>query len=325
MKRKKIVVAVIALVLLGGYTAGIYAQPAEGVTRTQMESPELGKNREEIAESVLRDTGRSDVYDLNELQNVTVYYGDVTTGPERDAVVTVSFGPNDTVVAAYTPEGGVYQFVGDIGQFEGVQNIQFIPVPSEGRDVVIVRETSDQAIGAHEATEQLRGYLYTGGESEGGEEFSNVLQTTQQIQSIWNALWNTEEGQNLDNWLKVTENTESGWKLGGEIPLLEITRYQEYLKADSGQNELIPQGQEFESDAKRVIVERYYWSNEWNRFILGEATDKATGEKVAVIENRDASPYFLAGFRDDSFLIQRRDGSEDIIKDSGLEWLTEHP
>ena len=61
MKRKKILVAVIALVLLGGYTAGIYAQPAEGVTRTQMESPELGKNREEIAESVLRDTGRSDV------------------------------------------------------------------------------------------------------------------------------------------------------------------------------------------------------------------------------------------------------------------------
>ena len=54
------------------------------------------------------------------------------------------------------------------------------------------------------------------------------------------------------------------------IKKLPKARYQEYLKADSGQNELIPQGQEFESDAKRVIVERYYWSNEWNRFILGD-------------------------------------------------------
>lgn len=321
MKRKKIVLAAIVCVLLGGYTAGIYAQPAEGVTRTQLESPDTQKNREDIAESVLRDTGRSGLYDLNDLENVTVYYGDVTTGPERDAVVTVSFGPNNTVVAAYTPEGDVYQFVGDIGNFSGVQNIQFVPVPSEGKDVVIVRETSDQAIGAHEASELLRGYLYTG--EGGGEDFSNVLQTTQQIQSIWNALWNTEAGQNRENWLKVTENTESGWNLGEEAPSLEITRYQEYLTADNGQDALVPPSADFESDAKRVIVERYYWSDEWNRFILGEAEEIATGEKVAVIENRDASPYFLAGFRDNSFLIERQDGSEDVVKGVDLNWITE--
>lgn len=318
MKRKKIVIAAIACALLGSYTAGIYAQPETEVTRTQLESPDTEENRKDIAESVLKDTGRSGDYDINDLEKVTVYYGDVKEGAQRDAVVTVSFGPKDTVVAAYTPEGGVYQYVGDIGQFYGVQNIQFIPVPSTGRDVVIVRETTDQSIGAYETTDVLRGYLYTG-----GEEFKDVLHTTEQIEAIWNAIWETEATRNQENWQKVTEDTESGWTLE-DIPSLEITRYQEYMQAENGEDEILPPSEEFESDSKRVIVERYYWSDEWNRFILGEATEKATGEKVAVIENRNASPYFLAGFREDSFLIERQDGSEDVVPDSELEWITEH-
>lgn len=319
MKRKKIVMITAACVLLGGYTAGIYAQPETDVTRKQLESPNTQENQRELAESVLRDTGRSEAYDINDLEKVTVYYGDVSEGAGRDAVVTVSFGPRDTVVAAYTPEGEVYQYIGDIGQFYGVQNIQFIPVPSTGRDVVIVRETTDQSIGAYESTNLLRGYLYTG-----QEEFKDVLHTTEQIQAIWNAIWGAEETKKQENWQKVTENTESGWTLD-DIPSLQITRYQEYMQAEDGAGNLVPPGEDFESDSKRVVVERYYWSDAWNRFILGEATEKATGEKVAVIENRDASPYFLAGFREDSFLIERPDGSEDIVADTGLEWITEHP
>lgn len=318
MKRKGIVLAVVACVLLGGYTAGIYAQPETEVTRTQLESPDTEENRKGIAENVLRDTGRSGTYDINDLEKVTVYYGDVAEGPQRDAVVTVSFGPRNTIVAAYTPEGEVYQYIGDIGNFYGVQNIQFIPIPSEGRDVVIVRETADQAIGTYEASSLLKGYLYTGQAA-----FRDVLHTTEQVEAIWNALWDTEAVQNEENWQKVAEATESSWRLE-ESPALEITRYQEYSRAENTAD-VLPADETFESETKRVIMERYYWSDEWGRFILGEATENATGEKVAVIENRDASPYFLAGFREDSFLIERLDGSREIVKDAGLEWLTAHP
>ena len=52
------------------------------------------------------------------------------------------------------------------------------------------------------------------------------------------------------------------------------------------------------------------------------AVDTNTGETVAIIENRDASPYFLAGFQDDAFLIYRRDGSTDIVEGNTLEWVT---
>lgn len=198
MKRKKLVLAVSAAVLLGGYTVGIFGQTEGDLTQKQIENPNTLENKEDIAKSVLESTGRSGQYDLQDLGDVTVYLGSDVTGNPQDAIVTVSFGPKNTVVAAYTADGNVYEYTGDLGDFYGVQNIRFVPVPELKKEIVIVREQVNQSLGSFEQSDILRGYVFD------GKEYQDVLNTPQKIESSWNNLWNKGELQEPSLWRRVT-------------------------------------------------------------------------------------------------------------------------
>lgn len=315
MRKKGIVLFASILVLLGGYTIGIYGNTEGNLSQSQVDSPNAAENQREIARSVLESTGRTGQYDLEDVEDVTVYFGGAVTGNAEDVLVSVSFGPKNTVVAAYTPDGNVYEYVGDLGNFYGIQNIRFVLSPELGKDIVIVRERIDQSLGSFEETDVLRGYVY---EKEG---FRDVLNTPEKIQTSWNNIWNDTEIRDESLWRRVTESTESDWS-GGENPQLLITRYQDYLESDNiGEGE-VPQDDTFSKKDSRVVVERFYWSEEWSRFILREAVEKATGEKVAIVEDLSASPYILAGLSDPKdFGIVRKDGSFDYVSKDALELL----
>lgn len=314
MGKKKIVLLVSALILLGGYGAGIYAKTEGDLSQSQVSDPNSEKNREDIAKSVLESTGRTGQYDLADLEDVTVYFGGAVTGNEEDVLVTLSFGPKNTVVAAYTPDGNVYEYVGDLGDFYGVRSIRFVPSPELGKDIIIVRENVNQSLGSFENTDVLRGYVY---ENNG---FRDVLNTPEKIESSWNNLWNQSDIREESLWRRVTENTESSWTTG-ENPQLTITRYQDYLESSDQTEGRVPQDETFDKKQSRVVVERFYWSEDWGRFILREAVEKATGEKVAVIEDLSASPYLLAGLADDKdYGIIRKDGLLDYVKKEELEF-----
>lgn len=316
MKRKKLVLLVSAIVLLGGYSAGIYAnmtQPQDELTQKQIDNPDTEKNQMDIAKSVLESTGRSQQYDLNDLEEVTVYVGSEATNSEDNAVVTLNFGPKNTVVAVYRSDGSVYEFAGDLGDFYGVQNVTFVPVEGLGKDVVIVQERINQSLGSFEQTDVVKGYVYD------GEEYQSVLNTPQKIESSWNDIWN----KGLDNpslWRRITEETENKW-VDGENPYFQVTRYQTYLESDNKDEMVEPEDDTFEQKEKRVVVEQFYWSEEWQRFILKEAIEKATGEKVAIVENLQASAYQLAGFEDtEDYRILRKDGNFDYVRKDELQF-----
>ncbi|MBM6828095.1 hypothetical protein H9X85_00440 [Anaerotignum lactatifermentans] len=314
MGKKKIVLLLSALILLGGYTAAAWARIEGDLSQRQVEDPNSEKNREDIAKSVLESTGRTGQYDLSDLEDVTVYFGGAVTGNEEDVLVSLSFGPKNTVIAAYTPDGNVYEYAGDLGNFYGVRNIRFVPSPELGKDIVIVRENVDQSLGSFEQTDVLRGYVY---ENNG---FRDVLNTPEKIESSWNNIWNQSDIREESLWRRVTENTESSWS-SGENPQLTITRYQDYLESSDQSEGQVPEDETFDKKQSRVVVERFYWSEEWGRFILREAVEKATGEKVAIVEDLSASPYLLAGLADDKdYGILRKDGTLDYVKEEELEF-----
>lgn len=321
MKRKRWVIAAVVCVLIGGYTAGIYGQ-TDKLTKKQITEMNEKKNQEDIAKSVLRDTGRADTYDLNDLDKVTVYYGNVNGNQdqseeeeEKDVVVSVNFGPKDTVVAAYTPNGGVYEYVGDIGNFYNVDNIQFVPIKSLGKDVVVVQETANQMVGAFENSTLLRGFLY-----DDKTAFSSVLNTPIAIDATWNEIWNNPELKNPDNWVKVREAADAVWSTQDEAPKLNVIRFQKYLAAgDTGKQ--LPAESKFVQQSSRVVMEEIYWSEKWKRFIIGEAVEKKTGKPLAVLQNMDSGPYALAGLVENTYLVQKEDGSQEHLPADELRWV----
>lgn len=317
MKRKRWVIAAIALVLAGGYTAGIYGQ-TEQLTQKQISNPDNAQNQSDIAKNVLESTGRSDDYNLNDVEKVTVYYGNVQDLDEsyKDVVISVNFGPKNTVVAVYTPNGEVYEYVADVGNFYNVENIQFVPLQDLGKEVIVIQEQANQQAGGLEDSTFLRGYIY-----EGGQTLENVLHTPIQIDATWNDIWEEPGVTNEANWRRVQDKAQPQWNLnGGSSPTLDLSRYQEYLISQGDDSRRLPEEEEFVSQSKRIITERIYWSPEWKRFLIGEAIEKATGAPVAVLENRDNSPYVLAGFVENSYLIERQDGTQEILPVDQLEW-----
>lgn len=291
----------------------MHAREQMDLTQQQIDEPNNEANQREIARSVLESTGRSDQYDLRDVENVTVYFGGELTENEDDVVVSANFGPKNTVIAAYTADGDVYEYIGDIGNFYGVANIKFIPSKELGQDIVIVRERINQSLGAFEETDVLRGYVY---EDEG---FRDVLNTPEKINASWNQIWNNNAFQKDTKWNRVTEETESVWGVGEDTEVT-LTRYQNYQQSDDIDKETVPEDETFQTKDSRVVVERFYWSPKWERFILGEAVEKTTGEQVAIVENLAKSPYILAGFSDAAdFGIVRADDTFAYVSADDLE------
>ena len=74
--------------------------------------------------------------------------------------------------------------------------------------------------------------------------------------------------------------------------------------------------------SERVVPEKIVWSNDWQRFIIKEGTEKSTGQKVAILEDLDNSPYALyEGYLNvgDRYRILREDGSQDIVLKSQID------
>ncbi len=317
MKRKRMVLFASLLVMIYGYSMGIFAKTDGDLTQKQMNDPNTVENQEDIAKSVLDSTGRTEQYDLQDLENITVYFGgDVTKGEQEDIVVTLNFGPKNTVVAAYAADGSVYEYVGDLGDFYGVQSVRFVPVAELGKDIVIVREQINESLGSFQQTDVIKGYSYN------GEEFQDVLNTPQKIESNWNNIWNQEDLQEESLWRRVTEETENVWEEGddGDDSTLTVTRYQQYLESKDANEDSLPEDNTYVQKDRRVVVEKFYWSDAWGRFILKEAIEKETKQPVAIIENLTASPYGLAGFTDrKDYVIVRKDGTTKYVTANELE------
>ncbi|WMI82152.1 hypothetical protein [Anaerotignum sp. MB30-C6] len=312
MKRKRWVIVAIICVLVGGYTAGIYGQTGK-LTRKEMSNSHERNNQEAIAKNILENSGKSDIYRLKDLENVTVYYGNVNKTEERDVVVSARFGSKDTVVAAYTSSGELFEFVGDIGSFFDVENIQFVPIEALGQDIIIIEETTNQ-IEAYESATFLHGYLY-----DNENAFEVVLSTPIKIDEAWNETWDNSELKELSGWKWVREDAEAAWSWEGNFPRLDLVCYQKYLAAGNAEKRL-PEASKFHQKSSRVVMKEFYWSEPWQRFVIGEALEKETGEAVAVLEDSDNSPYVLVGFVEGSHFIQRADGSQDTVKVEQLEW-----
>lgn len=311
MYKKWLTLFLIFGVLVAGYTAKIYGRPDNVITAEEIQNPNDEKNKEAIAQKVLTSTGREGQFDLGDASNVNVYYGDVLLGDSQDAIVSVKFGPKNTIVAAYTPNGEVYEYVAEVGEdFYDVRNIQFVPVKGLGNSVVVVKEYADQRLGAIEENSFFRGYRYKDG------KFDTVLNTPEDIKASWNRLWDLEGIQDENNWQRVDQKTESKWEEENNT-VLNLVRNQKFsISDDKGQN--LPSNETFRAENERVITQKFYWSDEWQSFILGEKQDKTTGQKVAVVEDFQASPYTLTGDMYNKSRILRKDGTYDIVDNDTL-------
>lgn len=315
-KRKWVSVILVMAVMFLGYTARIYGV-SNDITRSEAESPNTQANRKSITEKVLMSTGRSAMFKPEEARNVTIYPADLLGDEKNEIVVAVEFDKRNTIVAVYTPEGNNYKYVGDVGEFFYIENIQFLPITSlNGKNIILIREYANQNIGAFERSSFIKGYAW---DTEEGE-FRQVLNTPEGIEAIWNELWDgaTKDGQS--RWNRIQQRSDITFS-GDGTPILDSVHTQSHSISSDVTSKEPPNPATYDTINNRVVSESLRWNNEWQRFILSEKIDNNTSEKVAVIEDFGASPYaLLAQYKDNANMvrIERKSGLTEIVNKNTL-------
>ena len=109
------------------------------------DSYDTAAKRAETAAQVLKDTEMTDSFTGNEATAIRVNYGNILgNGDNNDALVTVSFGPENNIMAVYRKNGDSYEYAGTVGYFYGVDNIS-IEKLADRPDVIIFREGTTRA------------------------------------------------------------------------------------------------------------------------------------------------------------------------------------
>ncbi len=308
-----ICIAFIALVIFTIKTYGVVEQ----ITSDMLENPNSEKNKQDIARIVLNDTGRNAVFSPDEVLEITVYQGDLLGNGQQQAIIALSFGLKNTILAAYTKDKQIqnYTYVDDVGEFFDVRDVFFLPLHSDGTNIIIVREYANQNIGAYERSSFLKGFIW----DDKNQMFQNVLNIPEGIEVTWNGSWDTS-GE--ERWQKIEERSEFASGENNENnPTLKLVQYQAYKISESTDKDNIPDESTFHTAKNRVVNQTYYWSDTWKRFILSEKKDKATGERVAVIEDYSASPYVLVEEYNNmanNVAIQRQNGTIEIVPSNAL-------
>lgn len=287
----------------GGCAVNILMEPIYDLT-----NPDYFPNRETIIAAVLQDTQMEDAFTAEEATRVRVHYADLMGKGERDALVTVSFGPNVNIMAVYSQgEDGAYTYEGELGEFQGVDNIRIVRPPNSDFDLVLFRERSDQEVGGLERGGYFRGYEY----KDGG--FKNVISFDENIESWWNEGYRGGKHR----WSRVMQTSKIG--ANEEYNLVTVEKTQAYSVAESTSGFNKPGERSFMEQERRIITENYYWDGNYDSYLLGEKVEKETGENVGILHDFGHSPYVLVGENFDMYRILRKDGTVDIVDYEALE------
>lgn len=313
-----VVLSAVAIIMILGITARGYAV-SNNITQEELQNP--AQNKESIGRRVLNDTGAIEKYPDDEIQDVSVYYGNVANDEEKEAVIVVKVTPKNTVVAVYSPKDGEYEYLGQIGEFYDVKNVEFMPIDSIKRSLPLITEQSNQNLGAYENSKYIRGFNYIDG------TFRRVLNIPESIIANWNYLWDNTDAQNENaqsNWNRITQTSDVKYT-DGKNPSISLTQYQRHLVSSDKENKNVPPDDTYSVVSERVVPETFYWSDEWGSFILREMKENTSGEKVAVTEDLGSSAYALLedyGDNKDKVRILRKDGTSDIVYRNTLSELT---
>gem|GEM_PF-2741825 len=313
MEKKKLILAAIFIVMLFGTAVMTYAN-AKRITAKDLKNLDDPTTKIKVSQILVEDMKKNEIANPNEIKSITATHGSVINQRDDDVVIVGKYGPELALVGVYKKANGVYNFMGELGVFFDVREVNSLNLKNLNKDAVFLKEYTDQNIGVFERTTFLRGYIW----EDGG--FKLVYSEPEQIIADWNKNLNSDKDGVESLWNRVTQTSKTKLE-NGNYPIIKAERTQNYLKSSDTTAKNIPADSTFSEVAKREVCERYYWSEPWERFILSEKIDKTTGEKIAVIEDWQNLTFSIVPNSEaysNKVRIMRKDCSTDIVDRDAL-------
>lgn len=287
-KRKLLAYAALLVIVVLGFSRVYSGITGRGGEVAKPGIPLKTANRTESIFKFLSQRAQRDVLDVT-LENagygkwskfrkeltVVTEKADIISGGEEEFIVAVSLPPQEGMAAVYTRQGDSFVYLGRIGNLLPVTGLFELCGATEGLHVLVVDQYQDEMLGAFFKSGYKDYFIW------GDGRLKRVLGLITDYSAYWNQSW--EGKRNKARWLWLRQEHDIAYdEQDGSIT---VEYRQSLLRSVTHDTGDIPGEEEFDVKESRVVSNRFVWSSEWGRYILGEYTDRVSGEKVALLED----------------------------------------
>ena len=294
------------------------------ITQSDLDNINDRESMVKVAQIMLNDSERTNEIKAEEIKDITVMYGDYTGEGIKEAAINADFGAGYVLLSVYQNKNEKrYEYIDEIGVFLNTSDITSVKLDNKNGSTIFLNEKITEKIGSFEILVYNKGYAF----DEKTRTFGNIYNYPIGIEADWNLLWDATVNDAPSRWEKLTQTTKSVLE-NGSRPVIRNTYHQEYLVSSETEVLNIPLANTYSLISQRDVEESFYWSDEWQAFILGEKIENTTGEKVAVLTLWKNLPYYLADVSDsvetataeynNLVRIRRKNGQVAIVNNSSL-------
>ncbi len=235
---------------------------------------------------------------------------DGDSGDGDELFVSLSLPPRGAVIAYYKRYGGAFKYVGKIPDLLPVTGIHNLKNAHLGNRLLVVNQVQDEMLGAFFNAHYSDIFLWQGG------YFVRVLGLLTDYNAYWNEGW---DGKDRDaHWVWLKQSSDMIYADNGET--INMNRVQKLLQSIETDTCKIPAVTGFTTQYFRTVREEYRWDGCYGLYILGEYTDRSTGETVALLKDyRKDISSFIRGTEFDMVRIMNKNNSIEIIPSDRLQ------
>ncbi|MBU5675643.1 hypothetical protein KQI88_04370 [Alkaliphilus sp. MSJ-5] len=216
--------------------------------------------------------------------DIEIYYGNLIPDTSQQLIVSLNLSKDLGVTVIFNEIENKYIFCNKIENLAPIENIKLIKHPTENKDLIVIYQIVDERLGAFFRENFIQIYDYK------ESSFNLVLEKTLFYEEVFKENWINLEAPDT-NWTMVVEETEIDFDYTNSVKINTITSFKKY----NAQSKNTPQKNDFLLKEEKSYVRSYYWSDQYNTFILGELTKDVFISNIAILEDMENMREWLFG------------------------------
>ncbi|ABR49208.1 hypothetical protein Amet_3068 [Alkaliphilus metalliredigens QYMF] len=262
------------------------------------DDPEVKRlNQIKIIEQVLIDLQYDKWIEFKDYIQIDIYTAAVLPQEIEQVIIALTLSKDRGIVAIYSASNNGYTLHSAITNLAPVTDIQFIENPSDGLHMMVVEQLLEEQFGSFFQEKFIHVYLHD------SHEFKNVWQKTLYYDEIYKQEW-LDPAAPDDLWYRAIEETIIDYVT---IDTLRIN-ISTTLKKYTTHSQDFPPKDQFQLEDSDSFTRSYYWSADYNTFILGEFTQEVFLSDIAFLEDMENSREQLLGISNAYFKVMSHKG-----------------
>ncbi len=258
-----------------------------------------GHEKEELEDKIkqktIKDMELDKWLEYIEYVKLIVYPVDIVDDSKKDLIIGLNLSKNLGAIGIYKLDGENYILEDKIENLTTIEKISVKIDETKSRKFLLVEEFLDERVGAYFTDKFLRVFTNI------DDKFEEVFRQSIDYEAYVYEKWIDADKEN-PKWYKFNENNiiDYDFEIDNNASFSVYQKIKK-LEGQDGSSSEIPT--KFKQVEESEFKTKYYWSEEYKRFIMGKGEIISTGEKVAILEDTSRTVDYLLNLGDKYYKV----------------------